>query len=75
MSFSITSIGISADGRVLVALKKASTGTTTQIWVSPDTPVSNLTIGEIETLAKQEAAKEHASPLLDILFGAETTLA
>lgn len=60
MSFSITSIGISADGRLFVALKKASTGTATQIWISPGTPISTLTIAEIEALAKEEAAKEHA---------------
>jgi hypothetical protein len=60
MSFSITSIGFSTDGRIFVALKKASTGTITQIWISPSTPVSTLTIAEIETLAKEEAAKEHS---------------
>ncbi|WP_223531261.1 hypothetical protein [Pseudomonas sp. GL-R-19] len=60
MSFNITSVGISEDGRLLVALKSNASGTQTQIWVTPISPIHSLTIAEIEQLAKQEAAKEHA---------------
>ena len=60
MSFSITNIGISADGRLLITLNKKSTGTNTQIWVKPTSSIPSLTIADIELLAKQEAAKEHA---------------
>ncbi|KDD65502.1 hypothetical protein V466_28970 [Pseudomonas mandelii PD30] len=59
MSFSITNVGISEDGRLLVTLNKKSTGTNTQIWVKPTSPIPSLTIADIELLAKQEAAKEH----------------
>ncbi|AKF51834.1 hypothetical protein PsyrH_15300 [Pseudomonas syringae pv. syringae HS191] len=59
MSFQITNVGISEDGRLLVSLKSNASGTQTQIWVTPTTPINNLTISQIEQLAKQEAAKEH----------------
>ncbi|KWS41965.1 hypothetical protein [Pseudomonas syringae] len=59
MSFQITTVSISEDGRLLVSLKSNASGTQTQIWVTPTTPINNLTISEIEQLAKQEAAKEH----------------
>ncbi|ALD99842.1 hypothetical protein [Pseudomonas syringae] len=59
MSFQITTVSISEDGRLLVSLKSDASGTQTQIWVTPTTPINNLTISEIEQLAKQEAAKEH----------------
>jgi hypothetical protein len=60
MSFSIISVGISEDGQLFVTLKKKSTGTSTQIWVKPTSSIPGLTIADIELLAKQEAAKEHA---------------
>lgn len=60
MSFSVTTIGISEDGRLLVTLVKKSTGTNTQIWVKPTSPIHSLTIAQIEQLAKEEAAKDHA---------------
>lgn len=60
MSFNITNVGISEDGRLLVSLKSNASGTQTQIWVTPGSPIQGLTIAQIEQLAKQEAAKEHA---------------
>lgn len=60
MSFKITSVGIAEDGRLLVTLNKKSTGTNTQIWVTPTSSIPSLTIADIELLAKEEAAKEHA---------------
>ncbi|MCF5806190.1 MULTISPECIES: hypothetical protein [Pseudomonas syringae group] len=59
MSFQITNVGISENGRLLVSLKSNTSETQTQIWVTPTTPINNLTISQIEQLAKQEAAKEH----------------
>ncbi len=59
MSFSVTGVVISEDGRLLVTLFKKSTGTNTQIWVKPTSPIQSLTIAQIEQLAKKEAAKEH----------------
>ncbi|WP_248920445.1 hypothetical protein [Pseudomonas entomophila] len=60
MSFSITCVGIAEDGRLLVTLKSNPTGTQTQIWVAPNSPLRDLTIAQIEQLAKETAAKEHA---------------
>lgn len=60
MSFKVTNVGIADDGRLLVTLKNIATGTQTQIWTTPLSPVNDLTIAQIEQLAKQEAAKEHA---------------
>lgn len=60
MSFHITNVAIAEDGRLLVGLKSNATGTQTQIWVNPTAPVNTLTIAQIEQLAKEEAAKEHA---------------
>lgn len=59
MSFHITSVSISEDGRLLVSLKSNATGTQTQIWVKANSPINSLTIAQIEQLAKEEAAKEH----------------
>ncbi|MGE8170273.1 hypothetical protein ACQKO7_18970 [Pseudomonas putida] len=58
MSFKVTHVGIADDGRLLVTLKNEATGTQTQIWTTPPSPVNDLTIAQIEKLAKQEAAKE-----------------
>lgn len=60
MSFKVTHVGIADDGRLLVTLKNITTGTQTQIWTTPPSPVNDLTIAQIEQLAKQEAAKEYA---------------
>ncbi|SOS34695.1 hypothetical protein CFBP6411_03338 [Pseudomonas syringae group genomosp. 3] len=60
MPFSVSGIVIAEDGRLLVTLQKKATGTNTQIWVTPPTAIGDLTIKQIEDLAKQEAAKEHA---------------
>ncbi|XVJ46800.1 hypothetical protein ACDZ94_20065 [Pseudomonas sp. UBT] len=60
MSFNINGIVISEDGRLLVTLNKKATGTNTQIWVRPTSPIPSLTVAEIEQLAREEAAKEHA---------------
>lgn len=60
MSFKVSSLGIDPSGRILVTLKKQSTDASTTLWISPGVPVESLTIGQIEQLARQEAAKEHA---------------
>lgn len=59
MAFHIISVNIAEDGRLLVALKSNASGTQTTIWVTPKSPINNLTISQIEQLAKEEAAKEH----------------
>lgn len=59
MSFNITNVGIARDGRLLVSLESSETGTKTQIWVTPTSPIPDLTVSQIEQLAKEEAAKEH----------------
>ncbi|WEZ90461.1 hypothetical protein P3R38_09425 [Pseudomonas sp. NyZ480] len=59
MSFNITNVGIADDGRLMVALKSNVSGTQTQIWVTPNSPIRDLTIAQIEQLAKEAAAKEH----------------
>lgn len=60
MSFSITNVAITEDGRLLVTLFKKATGTNTQIWVRPGSSIPSLTIAQIEQLAREEAAKDHA---------------
>ncbi|WP_122602951.1 hypothetical protein [Pseudomonas viridiflava] len=59
MSFHITTVTISENGQLLVSLKSNTSNTQTQIWVTPTSPINDLTISQIEQLAKQEAAKEH----------------
>lgn len=59
MSFNITNVSIARDGRLLVSLERSETGTKTQIWVRPTSPIADLTISQIEQLAKEESAKEH----------------
>ena len=60
MSFNLVNLTIADDGRILVTLNKKATGTHTQIWVTPTSAIPNLTIAEIEKLARQEAMREHA---------------
>lgn len=60
MSFKLTSVTVSDDGRLLVTLNKKESGTNTQIWLTPPSPVENLTFAQIGELAKQAAAKEYS---------------
>lgn len=60
MSFKLYTLVTSADGRINVTLRNLSADTTTTVWVTPGQPIDNLTIAQIEELARQEAAKLHA---------------
>lgn len=60
MSFKLFTLAVNPDGRLLVTLKKASNDTQTSIWITPGQPVENLTIAQIEEMARREAAKQHA---------------
>lgn len=60
MSFKIVNLGINPDGRILVTLRKESTDASTTLWINPGVPAEGLTIGQIEQLAREAAAKEHA---------------
>ncbi|WLH32666.1 hypothetical protein [Pseudomonas canadensis] len=60
MAFQITGANIGADGRLLVSLENKQTGSKTQVWVKPTSPIPELTLSEIEKLAKAVAANEHS---------------
>jgi len=60
MSFTLYTLVTSTDGRISVTLRNLSADSTTTVWVTPGQPIENLTIAQIEKLARQEAAKQHS---------------
>ena len=61
MSFKISQVGLTNDERLLTVLTNSETVTQTHVWIKPDSPISELTIGEIERMAKKICVKEFAA--------------
>jgi hypothetical protein len=43
----------------MVTLKNAATDASTTVWIVPGQPIDNMTIAQLEDLARKEAAKQH----------------